>query len=227
MEFYRILAKAYDEVFPFSDTTFGFLKQYAGDEVLDIGCATGAYVRKFHEEGFTAEGIEYVPELISYSENVSVGDMRRLPASFDGRFSLLYCTGNTLAHCTNSKDAEEILKGFARTLKKGGKAVIQILNYTRILKNRPDGLPSIETGSVSFRRDYVYNEKNIEFVGTLTAGGETFSSSVILYPLTHKELTEAAAKAGFASCVFYSDFSGTAFKENESFMLVGVLSKND
>ncbi|MCD8566934.1 MAG: class I SAM-dependent methyltransferase [Geovibrio sp.] len=96
MEFYRILAKAYDEVFPFSQTTFDFLRLHAAGRVLDVGCATGAYVKRFHGEGFSAEGIEYVPELIKYTENISAGDMRRLPESFSGRFSLVYCIGNTL-----------------------------------------------------------------------------------------------------------------------------------
>ncbi|WP_265822260.1 class I SAM-dependent methyltransferase [Geovibrio ferrireducens] len=225
MEFYRILAKAYDEVFPFSQTTFDFLRLHAAGRVLDVGCATGAYVKRFHGEGFSAEGIEYVPELIKYTENISAGDMRRLPESFSGRFSLVYCIGNTLAHCTDTADAENILGGFARTLQSGGKAVIQILNYARILKNRPLSLPLIETDRVRFVRDYTYAENSIKFTGTLTADRQTSSSSVMLYPLTHTELSTAAAQAGFSSCVHYGDFSGSKFDEAESFMLVSVLGK--
>ncbi len=225
MEFYRILSKAYDEVFPFSEATFTFLKQHAAGNVLDVGCATGAYVRKFHQEGFSAEGIEYVPELIKYTKDIQTGDMRRLPESFGGRFSLVYCIGNTLAHCTDASDAENILGGFARTLQSGGKAVIQILNYARILKKRPAELPLIETDNVRFVRNYSYMEKNIKFTGTLTAEGQTSSSSVTLYPLTHEELSEAALKAGFSSCVHYGDFAGARFDESESFMLVSVLGK--
>ncbi|QAR32488.1 class I SAM-dependent methyltransferase [Geovibrio thiophilus] len=225
MEFYRILAKAYDEVFPFSETTFGFLRKYAGTSVLDVGCATGAYVKRFHEEGCEAEGIEYVPELMKYRINISAGDMRRLPESFSGRFSLVYCIGNTLAHCTDAEDARSILSGFARSLKDGGTAVIQILNYAGILEKRPAELPLIETEGVRFKREYRYTDGRIEFIGSLTAGGQAYSSSVMLYPLTHTELSEAAVKAGFSSCVHYGDFAGTPFNEAESFMLVSVLGK--
>ncbi|MCD8566935.1 MAG: hypothetical protein LRY50_00720 [Geovibrio sp.] len=76
-----------------------------------------------------------------------------------------------------------------------------------------------------FVRDYTYAENSIKFTGTLTADGQTSSSSVMLYPLTHTELSTAAAQAGFSSCVHYGDFSGSKFDEAESFMLVSVLGK--
>lgn len=222
MEFYKILSKAYDEVFPFSEDTFAFLKSYADGAALDIGCATGAYVKRFHEEGFDAAGIEYVPELIKYQKDISVGDMRKLPAALNGRFSLVYCIGNTLAHCTDTKDAENILTGFAKTLKKGGRCIIQILNYDKILKNRPSELPLIQTDTVSFIREYGYTDHAVTFKGTLNAGGESSSSAVQLYPLTLSELKAAAEKAGFTKAEVYGSFTKEPYDEKSSFPLIAV-----
>jgi glycine/sarcosine N-methyltransferase len=223
MEFYRILSKAYDEVFPFSEETFTFLKSYANGAVLDVGCATGAYVKRFHDEGITAEGIEYVPELIKYRKNVSVGDMRNLSEDFDGKFSLVYCIGNTLAHCNGTTDAEAILKGFAKALEPKGTCIIQILNYDKILESRPSELPLIKTESTTFRRGYIYTNNAIIFKGTLTVDDATHTSDVQLYPLTLSELNYTAVKSGFTLKEVYGSYSKAPFDVNASFPLIAVL----
>ena len=225
MEFYRILSRAYDDIFPFSDVTYGFLKERAKSPVLDIGCATGAYVKAFQKDGMDAVGIEYVPELIKHTEGVSVGDMRELPASFGNSFGFAYCIGNTLVHCTDLLDCTNILKGFNRVLKEDGVLVIQILNYDRILKKRPSELPSIKTDKFFFRREYFYQNSNIEFKGTLSSDGYEAFSSVYLFPLKSDELKSAAENSGFKSVKLYQDFSGAEFDIDNSFALVAVLQK--
>jgi SAM-dependent methyltransferase len=226
MSFYTNLSDVYEHIFPLGEITYAFLKKHATEPVLDIGCASGAYVRRFHEDGLAAEGIEYVPELIKYSRNVRTGDMRKLPAEFSEKFGLAFCIGNTLAHCEDAADAAGILKSISNILKSGGKAVIQILNYEKILKYKPETLPSLNAESVTFERLYDYLPSKIKFTGVLSSGIQKTTSSVELYPLTLSELTTASNEAGLSVSEYYGDFEQNPFQPEESFMLVCVLKKH-
>jgi len=225
MDFYRMLSAAYDEIFPYSPDTASMIKSFAphGGTILDVGSATGQYVRWYLRCGYNAFGLEYVPGLVHFHEYTAVGDMTNLP--FQPVFDVIACTGNTLAHCKNYTHAESILGGFYDTLKPGGAAVIQILNYYKILMHKPSQLPEIKTKHYQFKRHYEYVKNHITFKGTLKDGRDTKTSSVTLYPLTPREVLDGALAAGFSYIEFFGDFKGKGFDIEEDFMLVAVLKK--
>lgn len=233
MQFYKNLARHYDTVFPFCEETLTFLKQYArgdGARVLDVGCATGSYLRAFENDGYEPFGVEYVEELVGYPEKTMIGDMRTLPHYMNGRMALVYCIGNTLVHLANRGEVLWTLKGFHRILEDGGYAVIQILNYERIMKNRVESLPTIDKETVTFERLYEYDKAGkISFNGILTdkQTKERSISSVSLLPVQPDDLVKSAFDAGFEGVSLFGDYSGADFDPEKSFMLIAVLKKKD
>ncbi|WP_022850921.1 class I SAM-dependent methyltransferase [Limisalsivibrio acetivorans] len=226
-EFYEMLSKYYDSIFPFSDTTFSFLRKHCpdGGSVLDIGSATGSYVNAFKSYGYDAVGIEPEESLAAGNENVVKGDMRDLPKTFRGRFNLITCIGNTLVHTHSAGEAALALTGFCQSLKPNGKCVVQILNYARILEEGVTELPPIETDQLTFLRSYERTGRYIKFKGRICLGDDVLDSNTFLYPLTAEELRQGALIAGFNRIDFYGDFQGSDFNRSSSFMCVAVLSK--
>jgi SAM-dependent methyltransferase len=225
MDFYGMLSEGYDEIFPFSADAAALVKSYAPSKgyILDVGSATGQYVKKYIRCGYNAFGLEYSPQLIHFGENTAVGDMTDLP--FSPVFDVVACMGNTLAHCRNYTHGENILRGFYDVLKPKGVAVIQILNYHRILAVKPSSLPEIRTEHYVFKRHYEYVKNHISFKGVLKGGRHSGTSTVTLYPMTPREVLDAAMAAGFNYIEFMGDFKGAGFEGMENFMLVAVLKK--
>jgi SAM-dependent methyltransferase len=225
MDFYGMLSEGYDEIFPFSADAAALVKKHTPPKgyILDVGSATGQYIKKYIRCGYNAFGLEYSHGLIHYGENTVVGDMTNLP--FSPVFDVVSCMGNTLAHCKNYTHAENILSGFYDVLKPEGVAVIQILNYHRILTVKPASLPELRTEHYVFKRHYEYVKNHISFKGVLKGGRHSGTSTVTLYPLTPRELLDAAMSAGFSFIEFMGDFKGAGFDSANDFILAAVLKK--
>ena len=61
MSFYSQFAEYYEQVFPFRDEVYLFLKSRLGQnsgKILDVGCGSGHYCGRFSSEGFSAVGID-------------------------------------------------------------------------------------------------------------------------------------------------------------------------
>ncbi|MGE4319065.1 MAG: class I SAM-dependent methyltransferase [Deferribacterales bacterium] len=225
MDFYEMLAMNYDIIFPFSQEMADFvlsLTPVAG-KILDIGSATGKYISHYIAKGYRAFGLEYCPKLIAYKNSTVVGDMNSLP--FQEGFDTAVCMGNTLVHAASYKHAHNILSGIYNLLEKDGRAVVQILNYERILRQKPMFLPAIKTPSCTFERRYEYHGGKILFTGTLTSGSRKMKSEVTLCPITPRELMDMSFDSGFRQVLYYGGSKGEAFDMDESFALTAVLQK--
>lgn len=225
MDFYRMLAENYDEVFPFSEKTASLINEItpSGGNILDIGSASGQYVKYLRSKGYNAFGLEYSPEIIRYKEATVNGDMTFLP--FKNVFDTVICTGNTLAHVSHYPHAVMVMRNISNAIRDKGKAIIQILNYEKILTEHPSALPEIKTNSLRFERHYQYDEDSIRFTGTLSNKSGKAQSTVKLYPITPKELLELGFKSGFRTIEFFGDYDKSGFDIEDSFMLIALMSK--
>ncbi|PMP72900.1 MAG: hypothetical protein C0187_00770 [Calditerrivibrio nitroreducens] len=224
--FYKILSEYYDEIFPFEEDTYNFLKLFTSnsDKVLDIGSATGSYVKRFNNDGIQAYGVELS---LDFNKDYSliISDMHHLPfrpESFDFIFSI----GNTLAHAKSRSDFANIIDYVMKLLKPKGKFLFQILNYDRILDNNINRLPDITNGNVTFERYYSYeNPSKIEFIGVIKNGTQTFESKTTLIPITFEEVKWVAGKVKTNFVQFFGDFKGKKYFKPDSFMLIAVFNK--
>lgn len=225
MKFYRMLSENYSEIFPLSDSALRMVIDITpdGGRVLDVGAAKGELVRALIQEGYDAFGLEYVPELIGYPERTIEGDMHKLPFE-DGSFDTVVCMGNTLVH---SDTPETVIAEFSRVLKKEGRLLIQILNYDRILENKPSTLPVIECPDVRFERKYEYYDDHILFKGEIIKNNCKEKSSVKIYLITSLFMTTMLNDNKLHTLKKYGGFEKTEFTPKNSYSLVVISEKGD
>jgi 2-polyprenyl-3-methyl-5-hydroxy-6-metoxy-1,4-benzoquinol methylase len=236
--FYKNLAPVYRFVFPVGNKA-NFLKEHlpGSGNILDVGSADGTIMSAFKAlvPDLNLVGIDLSEALIeeatklfpSLSEQFSLRDMRNAKAAFGlSYFDGIYCIGNTIVHLEHIDD---VLSDFNDMLKPGGTFILQILNYDKILAERPSKLPLIDNEQITFERFYSYEEgkmmavPRITFSSLLTIKSEMpmkLSAETILYPIKIKNLLEKLDLAGFENHQLYSGFDGKSFSDNELPLIV-------
>jgi glycine/sarcosine N-methyltransferase len=119
--------------------------------VLDIGPGTGEHTAFFARQGARAVGVDTSASMIDKAREHEArgdgrfvhGDARRLADLLvdEPPFGLAICLGNMLPHLTEVRDLDELFAGVQRLLLRGGKLLIQALNYERILAQGVRNLP--------------------------------------------------------------------------------------
>lgn len=241
MTFYSSISRYYDEIFPFDAQEMAFVKKRldecvnGGKLLLDVGCGTGnKTVHLAGPERFVV-AIDGDAAMIREAEDrharpeieYRVLDMTAVGASFPAEtFDALLCLGNTLAHLPGPDAVARLLADLGAVLKPGGLAVIQILNYDRVLDRALHDLPLLESDAIRFERRYAFQDCEMRFVTRLTVKqtGEIIENSIPLYPLRKRELNAMLGEAGFLEAEHYGSYRGEPFTP-ESFPLIAVARK--
>jgi SAM-dependent methyltransferase len=239
--FYRRLAGYYDLIFPAEQNKTAFLhKEFAAvgaRQVLDLACGTGAYTLELARLGYEAWGTDLEPALVEQARkkaaeakvavNFTVGDMREpdaLGLVFDG----LLCIGNSLAHLLEKNDLVRALAAMRRVLHSPGRAVLQVVNFDRILAAGDTKLPLIEREGLRFTRIYrPRGEERLLFDSVLEVTGkdgsaERFENSIILRPIRRAELETLLLKAGFSVVRVYGDYNYGEYQAADSQATIAV-----
>ena len=233
--FYHRLAAYYDLIFPPEQNKTAFLhREFAAvgaKRILDLACGTGTYAVELTRLGYEAWGTDLEPALIELAQikaaddlpaaRFTVGDMREpevLGLMFDG----LFCIGNSLAHLIEINDLKVALAAMRRVLNSPGRAVLQIVNFDRILSLGETELPLIEREGLTFARIYrPSGEERLQFDSVLAVtgvdkGAGRFENSVTLRPIRRAELERLLLEAGFTGVRVYGDFKYGEFNEANS-----------
>jgi glycine/sarcosine N-methyltransferase len=227
-DFYTSISKFYTEIFPYNPIQLQFLKKNLGDlygqQILDIGCATGELAFQLAQEGSQVTGIDLNEDLLGQAIqkksfpnlNFQLGDMLKLEDDFlPGKFDAVLCFGNTLVHLPTFSLIRQMFSGVNSILKSGGKFLIQILNYDYILDDKISQLPNIETEVLKFIRKYKF-EKNSPIIRfetdlLLKSKNRIISNETSLLALRSKELTKLLIETGFSDIRLFSDFKQNLF----------------
>ena len=214
--FYDRLAPDYDAMTSFEKRFvqekpfFRLLVQrYRIASALDAGCGTGFHSIALASLGVSVTAVDVSARMLSELEQHTSGlgfDIRTVQAQFAEipsriaqRFDAVFCMGNTLAHFRTKEKLGDALQVFAQLLVPGGILFAQVLNYDRILSERPVTQSVRETPRGTFIRSYEYSGDSIRFTIRTRPpdAGEEHAQSVDLRPLLSGEFTTQLTDAGF------------------------------
>ncbi|MCX7710036.1 MAG: methyltransferase domain-containing protein [Clostridia bacterium] len=237
MAFYEQISKYYDYIFPVGTEQLKFIIESAGappKRILDVACGSGGYSAALAEEGYELTSVDNDSEMIRLAKEKAANkgldtyalqcDMLQLESCLETRFDCIFCIGNSIVHLENHLAIENTLEQMHALLEEGGRLVLQIINYDRIIKYNIKELPAIENEEIGLRfvRNYEYNkDRNVIYFNTeLTISNEEkYENSIELLPLLRAQMEDLLKRAGFGRYQFYGDFKRSAYDDN-AYMLV-------
>jgi 2-polyprenyl-3-methyl-5-hydroxy-6-metoxy-1,4-benzoquinol methylase len=231
-KFYSEIAKYYDDIFPTGDEELQLISETAGQppkDILDAACGSGGYSKNLSNMGYSVTAIDLdekmVQSLKEKDEKINARVLNMLYINeLPGTFDLIFCIGNSLVHLNSLPEIGAFLNSCKNKLKTGGKLILQIVNYDRILERGIKSLPTIinEEKNLSFERYYNHlpNQHRIDFMTILNINGEALENHVDLFPVKSEELKELLEASGFTKAEFYGSFEKDKYEPMDSFQLV-------
>jgi len=213
-----------------------FLRQHIplpeGSKILDLCCGCGRHSVELKEHGYDVIGLDLSEELLelacSHAAECNLEmdfircDMREIP--YENQFDLVVNFFTSFGYFEDDADNQKVLSAIAKSLKPGGKFLIDYMNPDYVAKNLvkkdekqvSDGLNVIQERWIdpSLRR---VNKKL-----TLIKDGEEsiYAESVRMY--SHEEMKNMLLKFGLELTETYGDFIGSEYtKESARMILIG------
>lgn len=242
MSFYSTIAPYYDYIFPAHPSQIKFLEEVIGagsKQVLDIACGNGGYAIALAKAGYLVTALDNDAGMIESAkakadlEEVTLGlihcPMEHIQDHIEGEFDAAYCIGNSIVHLESKEKIGAFLGSLCNVLRDTGVAIIQMINYDRILKHGHTKLPDIahEGVGLKFFRNYevAEDQKHVAFNTAFHLKDKVEEHSTLLVPLLKDELVTLAERAGFKVQACYGDFGKSEFNEDESYHCIVVLQK--
>ncbi len=214
--FYHALSDRYDRMTRFDhrlNREIERLSSWIGDPpvttALDVGCGTGLHTLALASLGMDVTGIDPSEAMLQrareHSRNLDLsatfvrGDMTDLASRFDPVGSV-WCLGNTLPHLSR-EELTAACQEFKQVLQPGGRLVIELINFDRVLDSGERWVGFSGDGQVDFFRFYDILDDRVRFnILTLDRTRETPDTrldSTLLTPFRVDDIETALLSAGF------------------------------
>ena len=178
-EFFNSLSENYDNMISFSkavEKKKDFLKEFINNDVqqsaADLGCGTGVDSIALSKLGFDvtafdiSEGMIKKAKLNAEKENAKINftnkSITEIPEDNFNKYDLVISLGNSLANL-NKKEFEDAVKIIKSMLRENGSVLIQILNYTPVLKNKERIINITRDDNFHFVRFYDFENEWLRF----------------------------------------------------------------
>jgi SAM-dependent methyltransferase len=241
--FYDALAADYDAMTGFErrfeqEKPFfqSLVERYTIRRAVDAGAGTGFHALLLAQLGVRVTAVDVSADMLDRvrshagSMHLPLTTLHASLHDFAPRVKVaqdaVVCMGNTLAHFTEPGSRAAVLTQFHRVLAPGGVALIQTLNFDKIMRQEIHLQNVKEAGGVRFVREYVRAGDFIDLRITRTAlSAETAQQTttrVRLAPVYAADLSLALANAGFGDVRLHGSIALEAFDADTSRDIVAV-----
>lgn len=235
--FYDEISEYYDQMIPFEKRIQNLIKQlepivkeYNIKTALDAGSATGATCIALKKLGVEPVGIELSRKMVKIAKQHDAemdlkidfrqGDLLKTRPALKEKFDAIFIIANTISHLLDKRSLERLLRNFRQWLKPGGIAIVQLLNYGRIFRDRERIVKIYNNDGRIFVRFYDFGRKTLNFnLLTINNNPGFCDHSLSTVPLRGwkpGEIKEAFKKAGFAMLKTMGGFSNQKFNPSKS-----------
>lgn len=229
MSFYSVLSEYYDEIFPADPDQAALVNAFSprDADILDVGCGAGGLSGLLASAGHTVTGIDYDAAMVERAIIANQG-LRFIHASMldisslfnSDTFDTVVSFGNVLPHLSSDAEIQSFFTAAHAVLKPGGRLLLQILNYDRILRDHITELPLIITPRVTFRRTYRFRDDGtLDFITAISGDHGISEQSIVLRPLLPRTVNDLLQQAGFGAVTLYGSFAQNPLAA-DSFILV-------
>ena len=224
---YHHLSHFYNDLFPQDPTIKNFIQGFIqlDQHAIDLGSGTGRLTHIISELGMKVVGIDLDESMVDVAKKdypdleFKVADMVEVLKEKQ-QYELITCFGNTLVHL-NKTQLINFFKEIQKKLSPQGYLVIQILNYMKILKEKPAELKEIKNSEVIFNRFYKYLNDHILFTTKLTYKDKETVGSTKIYPYTIEEFTSLFKSLGL-KYQFFGDLKLKPFQDTDYYLYMVI-----
>ena len=214
--------------------------------VLDLCCGQGRHSIALAKTGLDVTGVDLSTEMLDIAyetaarEGVSPvnagnaegkaglklqqADMRQLPDDFENQFDATINMFSSFGYLESEDDDQQVLHQIAKSLKPGGKLLMDLLNREWVIINNEEfDWQQHEDGRVVLERRVLSLEKSINhltYTEVLPDGTRRVMSDLQMRLYTLTEMIKMLANAGLTLQNVYGGFSGEDYTVNTRRMII-------
>lgn len=216
-----------------------FFNRFPSGSALDIGCGTGHHLRLLLELDLSVNGIDPTEKFLQIAEDnlkdfsgryvLKQGSMADAADLVTDPVGTAFCLGNTVPHILSAHELRKSLGAVYEVLLDSGVFVLQLVNYSRILKAKERILNVKRNADKLFIRFYDFDDNGIIFnILVVDESDENMSHNLYstpLFPWQNDEILAVLKDVGFNAVTVYGGLDFSQFNEDSSGNLVIIAEK--
>lgn len=222
---------------------FGVIKRlverYKIRTALDAGCGTGVHSIILSKIGVDVLGFDASPEMLELARTNALKEgvkprfehefFETIPEGWWGKYDVVFCLANSLVGVLNAQRLSLAMKSFQRSLKPGGRAILQFLNTAWFKSNDQRIIRVSSEGNFTFVRFFDFDQSGTRLNVVIIEHDmgqvrHQFISNPIM-ALDTEIISQSARTAGFSGIELFSDLVASEPLTPDSRDIVAVLTK--
>ncbi|MBN2425985.1 MAG: methyltransferase domain-containing protein [Calditrichaceae bacterium] len=240
-KFYDEIAEQYDHMTRFEKRLHremviikGWTDRFGFKSALDLACGSGVHTIALSRLGIETTGVDISREMIILAEKNAVkygvnphfvcSSFADIDKNLKQKFDAVLILGNSLPHVTNRDELQKIFINIKNALYDPGMLIVQLLNYSKILREKNRIISIQREDDHEFIRFYDFLDELLQFnVLHVYSSDNKIKhqlSSTLLYPWEETDLMEALISTGYSEINLYGSMQFDVYDKYASENLV-------